>query len=134
MQFDDSDAILVSSRQQVVITGRKFMWLTTLILALMAEMPGSGLVKASDGKFDLSTRDASKTIRDVQVVIEVTGDLKLNADGKQVNRLPMRVSGTSRYDERTLVRVPEMDRSRTHAFTAMLKPSSRSATADLKRG
>jgi hypothetical protein len=102
MQFDDSDAILVSSRQQVVITGHKFMWLTTLILALITEVPGSGLAEAGDGKFDLSTRDASKTIRDVQVVIEVTGDLKLNADGKQVNRLPMRVSGTSRYDERTL--------------------------------
>jgi hypothetical protein len=35
-------------------------------------------------------------------VIEVTGDLKLNADGKQVNRLALRVSGRSRYDERTL--------------------------------
>ena len=102
MLFDDSNAILVSSRRQVAITARKFLWLATLIVALVSDMPARSWGETGDGKFDLSTRDSSETVRDIQVVTEVTGELKLNADGKQVNRLPMRVNGTSRYDERTL--------------------------------
>ncbi|MBI2478071.1 MAG: hypothetical protein HYV60_05310, partial [Planctomycetia bacterium] len=102
MQFDDSDAILVSRSSQILITARKFMWFTTLMVASMAGTSGPGYAETSERTFDLTTRDASGAIRDVRVVIEVTGDLKLNADGKQVNRLPMRVSGTARYDERTL--------------------------------
>ncbi|MCB9939204.1 MAG: hypothetical protein H6823_13255 [Planctomycetaceae bacterium] len=102
MQFDESDAILVSCRSQIVITPRNFLWLTTLVVASLASLSRSSYAEPNERKFDLSTRDTSGAIRDVQVAIEVTGDLKLNADGKQVNRLPMRVSGTARYDERTL--------------------------------
>lgn len=101
MQFDVSDAILDSSRPQIVIAARKFVWLPALIVAWMVGVQ-TAYAESGDRKFDLSTRDSTEAIRDVQVVIEVSGDLKLNADGKQVNRLPMRVSGTSRYDERTL--------------------------------
>lgn len=103
MQFDVSDAILVSCRPQVVISSRRLMWLTTLSLGSMI-LFGATLKASDDGerKFDLTARTSSPATREVQTVIEVTGDLKLNADGKQVNRLPMRVTGRSRYDERTL--------------------------------
>ncbi|MDA1051770.1 MAG: hypothetical protein O3C40_14995 [Planctomycetota bacterium] len=102
MQFDVSRPIFVSFRPHFVITTRKLMWLATLIGVSLVGLSPLGQAALGDDKFNLATRDALETIRDVHVVIEVTGDLKLNADGKQVNRLPMRVSGRLRYDERTL--------------------------------
>ena len=102
MQFDDSDAILVSSPAQIVITIRKLLWLTTLVVLPSIAVSPLGRAAAIDDTFDLTTREFSDATRDVHVTIEVTGDLELNADGKQVARLPMRVRGSSRYDERTL--------------------------------
>lgn len=102
MQFDASGRSLVFARPKFLVAIREWMWLAALIA-----LPSIGIspicrAAIDDDKFDLTTRDSTDAIRDVHTVIEVTGDLKLNADGKQVNRLPLRVSGTARYDERTL--------------------------------
>ncbi|MEX0820294.1 MAG: hypothetical protein WD070_11910, partial [Pirellulaceae bacterium] len=102
MQFDASDAILVSLPRQITLMRRKLLWLATLVLVSSLGQSLWSQTTLGDDKFDLTARDSSDAVRDVRVVIEVTGDLKLNADGKQVNRLPLRVSGSSRYDERTL--------------------------------
>ncbi len=101
MQFDVCRPILVSSHPKTVITFCRFTWLTALVVLTSIGVLPVARAAIGDDKFDLRTPDYSEAIRDVQVVIEVTGDLKLNADGKQVNRLPLRVSGRSRYDERT---------------------------------
>ena len=42
----------------------------------------------------------------VKIAIDVTGQLKLNADGKEVRKLPMQVKGTLEYVERQLPTVP----------------------------
>lgn len=89
MQFDVSRTIFNSQS------------IKTLALAFVLAI-GFSFSAFADEKFDLSPRQSSATVRDVQVVLEVTGDLKLNADGKEVTELPMRVSGRLRYDERTL--------------------------------
>lgn len=102
MQFDVVRPILVFPQSKIVITFRTFTWLATLIGIASIGALARAQAAVGDEKFDLRTRGHSESIRDVQVVIEVTGDLKLNADGKQVSRLPLRVTGRSRYDERTL--------------------------------
>lgn len=104
MEFDEPIDILVSFASQIAIVGRKYMWLATLFSAsLLASSPESQAA-SGDEKFDLSTQISSEVIREVRSVVELKGDLKLNADGKQVERVPLRVSGQSHYDERTLRR------------------------------
>ena len=49
-----------------------------------------------------SSLEAGET-RQVKVVLEVTGELKLNADGRQVTRLPLQVRADLLYAERVLV-------------------------------
>ena len=103
MQFDVSRPILVSCRPKIATDLRTVKWLTALVV-LLSSAGGSFLARAAigDDKFDLRTRDSFEAIYDVHAVIEVNGDLKLNADGKQINELPLRVHGRARYDERTL--------------------------------
>ncbi|MEO8495486.1 MAG: hypothetical protein ABI614_10470, partial [Planctomycetota bacterium] len=103
MQFDVLHPILVSAHPKIVITCRKLFWLIVLVVLPAIDGPLVARAAIGDEKFDLTTRDSSEAIRDVHVVIEVTGDLKLNADGKQINRVPLRVGGRARYDERTLL-------------------------------
>ncbi|MBC8353912.1 MAG: hypothetical protein H8E66_18100 [Planctomycetes bacterium] len=102
MQFDGLHPILVSSPPQLVAVIRKMLWVAALVAVSACATPALGQIANEIKKFDLSAQDSADAVRDVHLVIEVTGDLKLNADGKQVSRVPMRVSGSSRYDERTL--------------------------------
>jgi hypothetical protein len=102
MQFDVFHPILVSSRSKMVNVMRTMIRLTALVILLSSGVSPLCQVACGEDKFDLRTQDSSTSIYDVHAVIEVTGDLKLNADGKQINRLPLRVSGRARYDERSI--------------------------------
>lgn len=50
-------------------------------------------------KFQLRPNPPHGAIHRVEVQLDVTGELKLNADGKQVQRVPMAVAGRLLYDE-----------------------------------
>lgn len=51
----------------------------------------------------LSGADSAPHMQRVRSVLEVKGELKLNADGKQVQRLPLKVHGDLVYDEQFVI-------------------------------
>jgi hypothetical protein len=61
----------------------------------------SASVYAED-TYDLSSRPDVGDLQQVQAVLEVKGELSLNADGSQVRRLPLVVQGRVAYHERLL--------------------------------
>ena len=99
--------------------------------------------------YDLSpVGNGGETVR-VRCVLEVTGELKLNASGKGVTRLPLRVKGEISYDERTIdagrqrtrlknVRLYEQARATIQvgetATQSELRPDCRLIVADASAG
>lgn len=60
------------------------------------------LASGAETAYDLSTDYPSGLTQQVRVVIEVAGELKVNADGKEVKRLPLEVAAEMAYSERRL--------------------------------
>ena len=56
----------------------------------------------AESTYDLSTRPEVGNLQQVQAVLEVQGELSLNADGSEVRRLPLVVRGRVLYHERLL--------------------------------
>jgi hypothetical protein len=57
---------------------------------------------SAETTYDLSCAPGTGRVQAVQVVLEVTGQLKLNADGNEVRELPLQVHGRLAYEERWL--------------------------------
>lgn len=55
---------------------------------------------ADEATYDLSVAIPESPARSVEAVLEVQGELKLNADGSEVTRLPMQAEGKLAYEER----------------------------------
>ncbi len=58
--------------------------------------------RAADATYQLRASVATGFHQQVKVVVETVGDLKLNADGSEVKRLPIKVEANLAYVERTL--------------------------------
>jgi len=58
--------------------------------------------RAADNTYQLRANVAPGSHQQVKVVIETAGDLKLNSDGTEVKRLPIKVEANLAYVERTL--------------------------------
>jgi hypothetical protein len=102
MLFDVVGNILVSARDRFVTVNRKVLWRNILSVALSLAVVGLSATLLAESPVDISTSVNSDEIQHVRVVVEVRGVLKLNTDGQKVTRLPLRVTGDVRYDERTL--------------------------------
>ncbi len=61
----------------------------------------------------VAATDANQGAR-VRIVLDVKGDLKLNADGRQVTRVPLTAHGLLTYDQRVLRIGPEVRRDVRH--------------------
>ena len=85
----------------VVSPNFRSKWLTLLAAALVASLLKTTDLPASD-TYLLSSRRNEGDLQRVQVVIEVSGKVKLNADGRKISKLPVRVKGELVYQERIL--------------------------------
>ncbi|MCI0361937.1 MAG: hypothetical protein L0211_25930 [Planctomycetaceae bacterium] len=63
---------------------------------------GAGQAHAAPETYQLRAGIAPGFHQQVKVVVETTGELKLNADGSEVKRLPIKVEANLAYVERTL--------------------------------
>ena len=72
---------------------------TITLLALTLALPA---VARSEQQYPLRTNVPKDQTRRIKAVLEVEGELKLNADGRQVTRLPMKVRADLLYSERIL--------------------------------
>ena len=103
MIFDAIGVILVSGRQCFVTVCHKslqgifFSAVVTTAIAL-----GFHGTSVASNDYNLTTYVNSTRFQKIHAVVEVRGDLKLNADGQGVRRIPLRVSGDLHYDERNL--------------------------------
>jgi len=59
-------------------------------------------VRGADHTYQLRANVAAGSHQQVKVVVETSGELKLNADGSEVKRLPVKVEANLAYVERTL--------------------------------
>ena len=108
MVFDESPNILVALRDRKV-TDRFAYSLQVAPMALVAHCVialSLGTPVLSFGQnspeYLLSAKPEAGQVRRVKSVLEVDGELKLNPDGKQVTRLPLKVRGDLLYTERIL--------------------------------
>lgn len=67
-----------------------------MILACASSVP------ADDASVLLQNREQIGSLTRVQTVVELAGDLKLNPDGKQMTKLPLKGMGELVYDERVV--------------------------------
>ncbi|MBP88094.1 MAG: hypothetical protein CMJ64_15455 [Planctomycetaceae bacterium] len=103
MVFDVLGSILVSTRQQVVTRKRNSIshnasWIAAYSICWTVF---AGVVAAEE-TYDLSVKQATSGANLVKAIVEVSGKLKLNADGTKVSELPLRVRGELEYAERTI--------------------------------
>lgn len=97
MVFDVSVIIFVSTRRRNVTRIHPKWWSHVVIVTALAVGGAS-----ADEVYDLSVKQPTDATRLVKAVVEVNGELKLNADGSKVTKLPLRVRGDLEYAERTL--------------------------------
>src|SRR5262245_6930447 len=72
----------------------------SMLLIVMVALGASLL--AADEPIDLQPASNAGAYRQARVIIEVEGKLKLNADGQQVQHLPLKVQGELNYVERVV--------------------------------
>lgn len=72
---------------------------TLMSLALVANLAFAVSVATAES-YDLENSSSEGIAAEVAVRLEVTGHLKLNADGSKVRELPLEVTGDLRYSER----------------------------------
>jgi hypothetical protein len=94
--------------------------------ALAALLLVAGQAHAAPETFQLRANIAAGSQQQVKVVVETTGDLKLNADGSEVKRLPIKVEANLSYVERILA----VGQSTTASNYAALKVVRSYAQAD----
>jgi hypothetical protein len=63
---------------------------------------GESAARAATDSYDLRPSAAGNTYRQAKVLVEVEGKLKLNADGKELKHLPIKVQGELQYVERVV--------------------------------
>src|SRR5262245_49141061 len=88
-------------RNAAVSSGRKSTALTagvSLFLISVLAFP----VCAANETVDFRPAAKAGSFRQFKVIVEVEGKLKLNADGKEVKHLPLKVQGELNYVERVL--------------------------------
>ena len=101
MNFDRAFRFLGSALPSSVFPNRSLrlaaaMAVTTVALAVAAT------AQAAEPTYDLRAAAAAGSEQQVKAVVEVAGDLKLNADGKEVQRLPLTVAAEMHFSERML--------------------------------
>ncbi len=108
MVFDDSHHILAPSSDRKVTAICHFFGVFCRKSRVAAALLASGLLvlnarcgEASQ-QYLLRAEPEVNQVRTVKAVLEVRGTLKLNADGKQVTSLPLKVRGDLLYRERIL--------------------------------
>lgn len=111
MLFDVLGLFFVSTRPRFVTVDHLMVWCFTLFATLTASVSG-------EETYDLSVNQSANDSRLVRAVVEVTGDLKLNEDGKKVSKLPFRVRGDLQYSERTIDQTPTERRDVRYYQTA----------------
>lgn len=107
MLFATALPFLVPSRPQGVTNSlpknyRKFSrprrgFLTIAVAFLLT--PAAVAQTAAPQRHDLSPKLTAGQVRLNKVILEVAGELKTNADGKQVTKLPLKVRGELKYHE-----------------------------------
>jgi hypothetical protein len=114
MVFDVRLQFLVSTIFQFVIADGKIPRISPKILLVIGVCAGTLSNSAAAERIKLvSTTDANQTAR-VRTVLDVKGDLKLNADGRRVTRLPITARGLVTFDQRVLRVGPEFRRDVRH--------------------
>ena len=98
MIFDDRPRLLVSGRGLSDTKFFKPLFVVVIGLSALA----SGRLLLADEPRDTSESGSQPFCREVQVILEAVGELKLNADGKKISTLPLKVTGALQYDERQL--------------------------------
>jgi len=104
MVFDVRLQSLVSSNCRFVVGTRKSRRIISKFLSLLAIcafFATCGPLRAAE-RMNLVPATAADQGARVRSVQEVKGDLKLNADGRQVTRLPFEARGLMEYDQRVL--------------------------------
>ena len=81
---------------------RRVSSLLRLLAFLIAAATGSRSASAAGGEIDLAARSRIGQIQQVTTIVEVRGELTVNADGQDVRRLPMEAKAEVRYAERFL--------------------------------
>jgi hypothetical protein len=76
--------------------------LALLTLSLLTSLASVSLL-AVEKEIRLTPSSATGGVQHVQSVVQINGDLKLNADGKAVKRIPLRVSANLTYVEKLQV-------------------------------
>jgi hypothetical protein len=71
-------------------------------LAILLAIWSSALTAAEKKTYDLNPISAVGQMQQIQSVVEVQGDLKLDSDGTKVTRVPLLVNAQLRYDEKLL--------------------------------
>lgn len=71
-----------------------------LILAAIALTAPSASPAGEQGTFSLAARTVPGGARQLKLVVDVSGELKLNADGKEVRRVPVAVEASAEMQER----------------------------------
>ena len=74
----------------------------TAIVALFLTATVAPLARAATDTVDFRPAAKAGSFRQSKVIVEVEGKLKLNADGKEVKHLPLKVQGELHYIERVL--------------------------------
>jgi hypothetical protein len=81
---------------------RRVSSLLRLLVFLIAAAIGIRRASAAGGEIDLAARSRIGQIQQVTTIVEVRGELTVNADGQDVRRLPMEAKAELRYAERFL--------------------------------
>jgi len=114
MVFDVSLQFLVSTIFIIVGADREILRISRKILLMIGVCAGTMSDSTAAERMKLvSTTDANQGAR-VRIVLDVKGDLKLNADGRQVTRVPLTAHGLLTYDQRVLRVGPEVRRDVRH--------------------
>ena len=100
--FDVRPQFLVSMISQIVVAAAKIPRISLKILLVIGVCAGSLRNGVGAERMRLvSKTDANQSAR-VRTTLDIKGDLKLNADGRQVTRLPFTARGLLTYDQRVL--------------------------------
>ena len=100
MLFDVRQCLLVSSRRLLVTEFFRASAMWGLVAVFSAHITPPG-VRADETQ---NTRSIARpsACRDIRIILEAVGELRLNADGKKISTLPLKVTGTLHYEERQL--------------------------------
>ena len=102
MVFDERKRLFVSSFFASVPATRPH-WLTLTVLALGLSLATWPATAEAANTVSLHPFASAGQVQRVRVILEVTGELAIPGDAKNVTRLPLKVQGELLYDERAMV-------------------------------